>query len=262
MQATINGRSIGFSSDGKGVPLLLMHGFPLNRSMFDAQVAELSKVARVVTFDVPGLGESEPGPVTMDGIADVAAGLMDQLGIEAAVVGGVSMGGYVSFEFARRYPERLRGLILADTRPAADTPEGVAARNVAIEFVTKYGVEEWGQLALPKFVGPTTKKARPEVVDSVRRMIESASPKVVTVLLQALASRTDNQDVLAGINVPTLVVCGAEDDITPPAEAREWAARIPRSEFVEIPAAGHLANIERPAAFNEAVSGFLERLTA
>ena len=262
MQATINGRNIGFSSDGKGVPLLLMHGFPLNRSMFDAQVAELSKLARFVTFDVPGLGQSEPGPVSMNDIAEVAVGLMNELGIEAAVVGGVSMGGYASFEFARRYPERLQGLILADTRPAADTPEGVAARKVAIEFVTKYGVEEWGKLALPKFVGPTTKRSRPEVVDSVRRMIESASPQVVTVLLKALASRTDNQDILAGINVPTLVVCGAEDEITPPAEAREWATRIPRSEFVEIPAAGHLANIESPAAFNEAVSGFLERLTA
>jgi 3-oxoadipate enol-lactonase len=261
MQATINSRSIDFSSNGKDVPLLLMHGFPLNRSMFDAQVAEFSKVARFVTFDVPGLGESEPGAVTMDGIADVAAGLMDELGIEAAVVGGVSKGGYASFEFARRYPKRLRGLILADTRPAADTPEGVAARNVAIELVTKYGVEEWGQLALPKFVGPTTKKARPEVVDSVCRMIESASPKVVTVLWKALASRPDNQDLLAGIKVPTLVVSGAEDEITPADEAREWADRIPRSEFVEIATAGHLDNIERPAVFNEAVSGFLERLT-
>lgn len=260
MQLNINDRSVGCTSKGEGTPLLLMHGFPLNRTMFDAQVEALSAVARVVTFDVPGLGGSQPSSVSVAGIAELAADVMDELGIKKAVIGGVSMGGYASFAFARRYPERMLGLVLADTRPAADSPEGLEGRKAAAEFVTANGVSSWAQQVLPKFVGATTMASRPAVVREVRRMVEAAPAPVVIDLLHALATRGNSQDLLESITVPTLVVTGVEDEITPAAEAGEWSARIVGAQIVEIASAGHLANMERPDAFNFAVASFLATL--
>jgi 3-oxoadipate enol-lactonase len=257
MQLMIDGRSLGCTSQGQGIPLLLMHGFPLNRTMFDAQVEALSGVSRVVTFDVPGLGESGPGPVSVAGIADLAASVLSELGIKKAVVGGVSMGGYASFAFARRYPERLLGLLLADTRPASDSPEVLDGRQAAAGFVTTNGVSEWAQQVLPRFVGATTMAARPDVVRDVRQMVESAPAQVVIDLLHALATREDSQNLLSEIAVPTLVITGEEDEITPAAAARERGARIAGAEIVGIASAGHLANMEHPKAFNEAVIRFL-----
>ena len=139
MKTKIDGRTIGFDIQGQGTPLLLMHAFPLDRGMFQQQLGALSKTARVLTFDVPGMGESEAAPVSMDGIADLAARLLDEQKIHKAIIGGVSMGGYASFAFARRHADRLLGLVLADTKPEADSDEAKAARSEMAKVAREQG---------------------------------------------------------------------------------------------------------------------------
>lgn len=259
MQATIGGRTISYFVQGDGIPLLLMHAFPLNHTMYDAQVEAFSRIAKVILFDVPGLGKSAPGPVSIDDQARIAADLLTVLNINQAVVGGVSMGGYAAFSFARLFPERLLGLLFADTRPAADTADARAGRQKSAEFVLQHGSAELAKQLLPKFIGAAA-QADESIADKVHGMIEAAPPKVVADLLSALGSRRDSSDILSRIQVPTLVVSGAEDAITPAAEAHEWSAKITGAKYVEIPGAGHLANVERPAAFNQAVSQWLAAL--
>ena len=259
MQATIGGRSISYFVQGEGTPLLLMHAFPLNHTMFDAQVGEFSRIAKVILFDVPGLGQSAPGPVGMDDQARIAADLLTVLKIDRAIVGGVSMGGYAAFSFARLFPERLLALLLADTRPSADTADARAGRQKSAEFVLQNGSAELAKQLLPKFVGAAA-QADEKVAGKVRGIIEAAPPKVVADLLSGLGSRRDSNDILSRIQAPTLVICGAEDSITPAAEAREWSAKIDGAKYVEIAGAGHLANMERPELFNQAVSQWLAAL--
>lgn len=259
MQATIGGRAISYFVEGDGTPLLLMPGFPLNHTMYDAQVGEFSRVAKVILVDVPGLGQSAPGPVGVDDQARLAADLLTILKIDKAVVGGVSMGGYASFSFARLFPERLLGLLFADTRPAADTADARAGRQKSAEFVLQNGSAELAKQLLPKYIGDAA-QADEKIAGKVRGMIEAAPPRVVADLLSALGSRRDSTDILSRIQVPTLVICGADDPITPAAEAREWSAKIPGAKYVEIPDSGHLANMERPEAFNQAVSQWLATL--
>jgi pimeloyl-ACP methyl ester carboxylesterase len=259
MQATIGGKTVSYFVEGQGAPLLLMHAFPLNRTMFDPQMPELSRVANVILFDVAGIGESDTGPVGMEDQARVAAGLLDVLRMEKAVICGVSMGGYAAFSFARIFPERLLGLILADTRPAADTADARAGRQKSAAFVLQHGSAELAKQLVPKFIAPAA-QANEAIAGAVRRMIEAAPPKVVAELLTALGGRRDSSDLLTSIKTPTLVISGSEDAITPAAEAREWSAKIANSTYVEIPGAGHLANLERPDVFNRAVTDWLASL--
>jgi len=259
MQATIGGRAISYFVEGQGTPLLLMHAFSLNRTMFDAQVRDLSRIAKVIVFDVPGLGQSALGPVGMDNQARIAADLLDVLKIDKAVVGGVSMGGYAAFSFARISPERLLGLLLADTRPAADTADARTGRQTTAAFVLQNGSAELAKQLLPKFIGAAAQSDE-KIAGKVRQLIEAAPPKVVAELLSALGSRRDSTDLLSMIKVPTLVICGAEDAITTAAEAREWSSKIAGAKYVKIPRCGHLANLERPESFNQAVTQWLTAL--
>lgn len=260
MQATIGDRRVGYDSQGVGVPLLLMHAFPLSREMYAEQAEALAKTARVVTFDAPGVGNSEPGEISINGLADLAVGLLDAMQIKTAVVGGVSMGGYGAMAFARRYPDRLRGLVLADTRAAADSDEGRAGRRALADLALEKGPAAVAEQMLPRVLGASTLKRRRKVVDRVRGMIEATPAPTIAALSLALGEREDSTQGLADIRVPTLVVTGEEDAITPPSEAREWGALIPDSRIVEINEAGHLANLEMPERFNAILAEFLESL--
>jgi len=231
-----------------------MHAFPLNRRMF----APIDGV-RLVTFDAPGAGES-PVPkagITIDALADVAAALLDTLGLEKAVVGGVSMGGYAALRFAARYPQRLLGLVLANTRAAADTEEARKARYDMIEAARREGSAEIARRMLPRLLGETTRRENPPLVEQVRRLIETSPPAGIAALLQALAARPDSTPVLASIAAPTLVVAGEEDVITPLDETHRWAARIHGASMTVIPRAGHLACLEQPEQFRRAVTAFV-----
>jgi len=257
MTIDIHGKRVGIDIRGAGVPLILIHGFPLNRTMFDPQLEALSSATRVITFDVPGVGESESGPVSMDNIADLTAAILTQQGIDKAVVGGVSMGGYASFAFARRHPKRLLGLVLADTRAAPDSDTAKEVRREMARIVEEDGAMAAAERMVPGWFGPTTLQGRPELIRRVRDLVEAAPTDTIVRMLQALADRPDATPALSNIQVPTLVISGEEDPMIPPAEMAAWAALIPDARHVVIPATGHLPNLEDAPAFNRAVTDFL-----
>jgi pimeloyl-ACP methyl ester carboxylesterase len=195
----------------------------------------------------------------MDDQARIAADLLSVLKIDRAVVGGVSMGGYAAFSFARLFPERLAGLILADTRPAADSADARAGRQKSATFVLQNGSAALGEQLLPKLLGAAA-QANEKIVENLRQMIAAAPPRVVAELLNALGSRRDSTDLLSMIKAPTLVISGAEDAITPADEARGWSPKIAGAKYVEIHGAGQMSNLERPELFNQAVSLWLTSL--
>lgn len=256
--------SLAFDRRGGGIPLVLLHGFPFNRTMWSDQVGPLSRVSDLILPDLPGHGESPLGdlPLSMDGMADAVVALLDDLGIgEPAVVGGLSMGGYVAQAIASRHPDRVLALILADTKSAPDTPEAAAQREVLARKV-----EEAGDPApardgmLPKLLAPASAKERPDLVERVSAMISGTAPASIAATLRALAIRPDRGPELSSWDWPALVVVGDQDAIAIPEEMRGIADRLPRATFSVIPEAGHLPPMEQPAAFNSAVQEFLRRI--
>ena len=261
MKATIDGAAIEYDVRGDGPALLLLHAFPLGLFMWDAQVEALAATHRVVRFDARGFGGSAAadGPLTMERIADDGAALLDHLGIDKAVVGGCSMGGYAAFAFVRRHPQRLAGLVLQDTKAGADAAEAKANRATLAAKVLAEGASAAVEAFLPKLVGETTHRERPGVVAALRERILATSPQAIANALQGLAARADSRETLPTIAVPTLVLVGTEDVLTPPPEAVTMAAAIPRARLDVIPGAGHLANLESPDAVNAALRAFLAR---
>jgi pimeloyl-ACP methyl ester carboxylesterase len=256
--------SLAFERRGGGIPLVLLHGFPFNRSMWSEQVESLSRVADLILPDLPGHGESPLGPLplSMDGMADSVVALLDDLGVnEPAVVGGLSMGGYVAQAIAARHPGRVRALILADTKSAPDSPEAAAQREILAKKV-----EEADDPApardgmLPKLLAPASAASRPELVERVASMISGTAPASIAATLRALATRPDRGPELSSWDWPALVVVGDQDAIATPEEMRGIADRLPRATFSVIPEAGHLPPVEQPAAFNAAVLEFLGRI--
>ncbi len=261
MKATIDGVEIAYDDRGSGPAVLLLHAFPLGLFMWDAQVAALSATHRVVRFDARGFGESATGdgPLTMERIADDGAALLDVLGIEKAVVGGCSMGGYAAFAFVRRHPQQLAGLVLQDTRAGADAAETKAFRATLAAKVLAEGASAAAEAFLPKLVGETSHRERPDLVASLRERILGTSPQGIANALHGLAARADSRETLPAIAVPTLVLVGAEDVLTPPSEAATMAAAIPRARLDVVLQAGHLSNLENPAAVSAALLAFLAR---
>jgi pimeloyl-ACP methyl ester carboxylesterase len=261
MKAKIAGVDLEYEARGGGRALLLLHAFPLNRTMWDAQVQALAASHQVVRFDCRGFGGSPPGDslLTMERIADDAAAVLDLLGISQAVVAGCSMGGYAALAFARRHPDRLRGLVLLDTRAGPDSEEGKKNRAALAEKVRREGAGAAAEAFLSKLVGETTQKEHPEVVARLRGIILGNPPRGIVDALAGLAARADSGPALREIRVPTLIVCGAEDTLTPVAEAEALQRGIAGSRLVVIPRAGHLANLEQPEAVNQALSEFLAK---
>lgn len=262
MKATLGGAEVEYDARGDGRAVLLLHAFPLGLDMWDAQAEALAPRHRVVRFDAHGFGGSPPGdgPLTMDQIADDGAFLLEHLGIERAVVAGCSMGGYAAFAFVRRHPERLRGLVLQDTRAGADTEAAKANRRALAERVLSEGASAAVEAFLPKLVGETTHRERPQIVARLRERILATSPRGVANALHGLAARDDSRGTLGAIHVPTLVLVGEEDALTPPSEAEAIAGAVEGARLVIVPKAGHLANLENPSELNAALASFLDGL--
>ncbi|MBI4718078.1 MAG: alpha/beta fold hydrolase [Planctomycetes bacterium] len=263
MQARINGIDMFYEESGAGIPILWVHGFPLDHSMWKPQLDGLVDCARNIAPDLRGFGRSEvpPGSSGMDLFADDLRALIDYLKLEQVVLAGLSMGGYIAMAFARRYPARLRGLMLIDTRAGADSPEAAQARRDNAARVRAEGVAPIAEPMLAKLLSATTRTQQPALAQALRDMLYSAPPMGVANALTGLADRPDSLLGLAAVAVPTLVVVGSDDEITPPADARRIAAAILHARLVEIPQAGHMANWEQPEAFNQAAREFLARLT-
>jgi pimeloyl-ACP methyl ester carboxylesterase len=254
-----------FVDTGQGEPIVLLHAFPMDSALWAAQRRPLAQAGfRVITPDLPGFGGSPvatAGP-SLDVMADEVAGLLDHLGLERAVVGGLSMGGYVTMAMLRRHPDRLAAIVLADTKASADAPEAAANRRAVADAVEAAGTTaELAETMLANLLGATTRAERPEVVAAVRRWIAAQAPAGVAWAQRAMAARPDSTDDLARFGRSVLVLHGAEDTIAPAADAAAMAdaARAGGSptELVEIPAAGHLSAIEDPPAVTSALLAWL-----
>jgi pimeloyl-ACP methyl ester carboxylesterase len=257
------GFSMAYSDAGKGLPLLFVHGYPLNRRMWDPQLQGLSDVAHLLAPDLRGHGESQavPGPYSVDLFADDLAAFLDALGIRQKIVlCGLSMGGYIVFAFYRKYAARLAGLILTATRAAADTPQARLSRDQSAESARQQGVNAIVEAMLPKLLAPVTSQTRPELVEQTRQIMATTTLEALLGDLVALKERPDSTPTLAEIQIPTLLLPGASDQIIPLQEAQVMHAAIRGSVLEVIPQAGHLPNLENPAAFNAAVRLFLYHL--
>jgi 3-oxoadipate enol-lactonase len=260
MFAQVNGVRLAYGDRGRDgeMSLLLVHGFPLDRRLWAAQVNAFVNLTRVITPDLRGCGRSGvvPGPLTMDQHADDLAALLDRLEIRRVVVGGLSMGGYVAFALWRRHPERVQGLILADTRAEPDSEAARAGRDAAAVKVRQAGAETYADEMLPRLLAPAS-RASTRIAGAARRMMAEQPVDGIVAALAGLRDRVDSRSTLATITVPTLVVVGEADVITPPADAQVMAAAIPSARLELIPRAGHLSPLENPRAFNAAVRAFL-----
>jgi pimeloyl-ACP methyl ester carboxylesterase len=260
MRINLNNLALDYSDSGTGIPLLLIHGYPLSRALWEPQITGLADAARVLAPDLRGHGGSDPGPgpYSMSILADDCREFLDALGITRPVVlGGLSMGGYVVFEFYRKYPQRIAGVILAATRAGADSPDAKASRDKAATTARKKGVGAIVQVMLPKLLSQKSFQTLPELVTRVRKMMASTSTTTVAGDLAAMRDRADSTSMLAQIAKPTLILHGADDQLIPPAEAQAIAATIPNARLEILPEAGHLLNLEQPELFNKAVRRFL-----
>jgi 3-oxoadipate enol-lactonase len=263
MFTQVNGFRLAYGDHGREheTVLLLVHGFPLDRRLWAAQATAFANMTRVIVPDLRGHGRSQalPGPLTMEQHADDLAALLDCLEIRQAVVAGLSMGGYVTFAFWRRHPDRVRGLILADTRAEPDSEDARAGRDAAMLKVQQAGAAAYAEEMLPRLLAPAS-LANARIAGVARKMMAEQPVAGIVGALAGLRDRVDSRPTLSTISVPTLVVAGAADAITPPADAQVMAAAIPRALLAVIPEAGHLTPLENPRAFNAAVRVFLRGL--
>jgi 3-oxoadipate enol-lactonase len=264
MKAIINGWSIDYNIYGtaSGLPVVFIHGFPFSQEMWRSRDAELSGDYHLITFDVRGHGESEvgDGQYTIEFFVDDLIGLLDYLRIEKAVVVGLSMGGYIALRANERNPERFRGLVLCDTRSEADSNEGKIKRAANIQSVRTDGIQKYAEGFLKAVFAPQTFEKNPEAVKFIKKIIEKTSPIAIAGTLLALASRTDTTDSLSKINVPTLILVGEHDALTPVSAAKSMSEKIRQSELHIISNAAHLSNLENPEEFNKHLSGFLRQI--
>jgi 3-oxoadipate enol-lactonase len=259
--ALVDNTEIAFDDIGSGLPVVFVHGFPLNRTMWEPQVGALVAECRCITVDCRGFGESPPKePYSMDRYADDVIGVLDTLKIDRAVVVGLSMGGYIAFAMWRRHRERFRALVLADTRATADNAEGAQRRRDLIAIAHAQGSTAVANLQIAGLMGKTSREKRPDIYDAIHRMIAQAPVDGIAGASEAMLARPDSTPTLATIDVPTLVIVGDEDVVTPPKDAKAMHAAIPGSRIEILAGAGHLTNVERPAAFTAVVSEFLASL--
>lgn len=265
MELCVGQLTLHFTDDGPrdAETVVLLHAFPVSGAMWAPQVEALRARWRVVVPDIRGLGRSEAGDGqhTLEHLVDDLLALLDALAVERAVLCGLSMGGYIALRTAERAPERVRALVLADTRPEADANPARLARAAALRRLKEEGVAAFAEGFTTSALSPATRATRPATVAQVRAMIEANAPLGIGGALLALVSRTDTAESLGKIGVPALILVGAEDTLTPPALSEAMAARIPNARLAVIPGAGHLSSLENPDAFNTALIAFLSSLS-
>jgi len=245
------------STKPKETNILFLHGFPFSPEMWSPQRAALETQGyRVIAPDL----RLETSPATMDAMADRAVAALDAAGAANAVVVGFSMGGYVAFSLLEKYPDRVAALVLADTRAEADSEEGKAGRRTLAANALEKGPQAAVDAMLGKLLSPKTRESRPDVAREAERIMLTAKPAAIAAAALGMAERKDRTSELPGIRVPTLVIVGEDDVITPPDVARKMADAIPGASQTVIPHAGHLSNLERPEPFNETLSAWLAKL--
>lgn len=263
MQIVTADFAMSYAEQGTGRPLLLIHGFPLSKAIWEPQISGLSGTARLLAPDLRGHGKSEatPGPYAMDMLAEDCLTLLDSLGVkQPVVVCGLSMGGYVALALVRNHPNRLAGLILAATRAGADSAEGKTNREKLAARVRENGIQPVIETMLPKMLSPRTYVTNPALVEQVREIMEETSPEGAVAALLGMRDRPDSTPLLGRVDLPALVMHGADDQIILVAEAEATRAAIKGSRLEILPNAGHLLNMEQPDLFNQAVQEFMDSI--
>lgn len=245
---------------GEGRDVVLLHPFPLDHNFWSGAIKPLSTRYRVILPDLRGHGESElgSGPATMQKHADDLARLCRELRITKAFFAGVSIGGYILFEFWRRYREHVGALVLANTKASAETPQSRAARLEAAEKVLREGVSGFAEEMAAKLVSSATRTNRPDVVDAARSMIQKMSPEDIAGVQRGIADRPDSISTLATITVPTLIL-GGEEDTLPVSDLELMRQQIRGSQLKIIPGAGHYAAMEKPQEFGQLLRTFFDQ---
>ena len=263
MKALLPSGAIEYSDSGNrsAVPVVFLHGFPFSHEMWMPQLGPVGQTHRAIAYDIRGHGMSDigDGQYTIDGHVDDLFALLDLLSIKECIVVGLSMGGYISLRALEREPARFKGAVLCDTKSEADTNEAKVKRFEAIKAVKRSGSVEFAEGFARAVFWEGTFAAKPDVVASIKRVMGRTPPLAIAGTLLALAARTDTTPSLGSISVPTLILVGEHDAVTPPAASRAMHERIPGSHMHVIPAAGHMSNIENPEAFNEQLLAFLKR---
>lgn len=261
--------SISFVDRGAGTPVLLVHGFPLDHTMWASQIDALGGSARVIAPDLRGFGETplaagdEQRGITMEQFADDLAELLDALAInEPVILVGFSMGGYVALQFVRKYAARVRGLVLCDTRAVADTEEARAGRLKMAANVAEWGSGRVAEIMGPKLFAAESFEKRPEAVSHVRDVVKRTAPASIAAAQRGMAARPDMTGYLSQIKAPTLVLVGEKDAISPAEEMKAVAAAIDGAEYIVVPGTGHMTTMENPDAVNAALVKFITGLGA
>jgi YbgC/YbaW family acyl-CoA thioester hydrolase len=258
-RVTVHGIELAFDDRGTGPAMLLLHGYPLDRTLWRHQLGAFEGW-RILAPDLRGFGSSDAPDLgySMATYADDLIALLDAIGVDDVVLCGLSMGGYVTFELLRQHRPRVRGLVLVDTRAGADSAEGRKGRETAMADLRDGGSPLIAEQMLPRLLGP---KAPDALREDVRRMMASAPAAGVLGALAAMRDRADSSELLPTLaGLPTLVMVGAEDRLTPPRDAEAMAKAIPGGRLALIPDAGHLPPLEQPEVFNRHLRAFLDRL--
>ncbi|WP_166347218.1 alpha/beta fold hydrolase [Phytoactinopolyspora limicola] len=263
--ALVGGITLGYDDHGAGPPLVLVHGHPFDRTMWRPQVEHFARAGwRVITPDLRGYGQStvQPGVTTLDTFAGDIDRLLNWLGVDGVILGGLSMGGQIVMDFYRQFPDRIRGLILAATSAHAESDAGRQSRRETAERLLRDGMDGYADEILPGMITPRTITHQPDVATHVMTMMRQTSPAGAAAALRGRAERPDYLATLATVAVPALVIVGTDDAFTPLGDARTIHRQIPHSTLEIIEGAGHLPNLERPTTFNAVLQRFLEALPA
>lgn len=264
---TLSSTSLAYIDRGHGQPILLVHGFPLDHTMWNPQIDALAPRHRVIAPDLRGFGQSPLGEidesrgVSMEQYADDLAELLDELQVsDPVVLMGLSMGGYIAWQFVRKYQDRVRALVQLDTRALADNDEARAGRLKMAENVAEWGSGRVAEMMGPRLFSPRSFQRLPQVIEAVRRVVEGTPPEAIAAAQRGMAARPDVTGMLSTIRVPTLIIVGDQDAISPPAEMQAIATAIPSAEFVVIPDSGHMTTLEQPTAVTSAIEKFIARI--
>lgn len=263
MKAAINGISLAYSDRGKGLPLVLIHGFPLCRKMWRPQAEALAKAGcRVITPDLRGFGESRllSDTVSMDIYGDDIVALLDHLAIDKAVVGGMSMGGYVLLNLLERYPDRVAAPLFITTKAGGDDEAGKAKRTALAEVTRNQGSQTVAEAFRKLLFAPATMSDNPELVDELYGWMQATDPRGAAAALIAMRERKDCTPLLGSFSQPALVIGGDQDQAIPVENSRLIAEGLPDAELCIIPGGGHMVNMEQPLEFNKAVMTFMTKL--
>ena len=262
-EITVNQTRFHVHEQGTGPAILFVHGFPLDHTMWEGQFDEFAATHRVIAPDLRGFGQSDVSEetVSMEQFADDLYALLQAMNVATPIVlCGLSMGGYIAWEFVRKYPEALQGLILCDTKATADTAEGVTNREKMAKLVLRHGPESISDAMLPSLICKATFQERPELPQKIKTFIERTEVAGIVAALRGMAQRPDSTDLLPQIDCPCLVLVGEDDQLSPVDVMRSIADALPDADFAVIEDAGHMAPLENASATNAVIRRFLQRL--